>query len=44
MKGKFLNHQLNQPEDIAQVISFLVSKRADRITGETIHIGGGFYS
>ena len=44
MRDKFLNHRINQPKDIAQVISFLVSKEADRITGETIHIGGGFYS
>jgi len=44
LSKKFLNCQINQPEDIARVISFLVSKEADRITGEVIHIGGGFYS
>jgi 3-oxoacyl-[acyl-carrier protein] reductase len=33
--------RLAQPDDIAKVVSFLVSDRADYITGETIHVNGG---
>ena len=29
------------PEDIANAVSFLVSDKANYITGETIHINGG---
>ncbi len=30
-----------QPEDVANVVSFLVSPAADYITGQVIHIDGG---
>ena len=34
--------RVGQPEDIASIISYLVSKDSDYITGETIHANGGF--
>ncbi len=35
--------RLGTPEDIADVVSFLVSDGAKYITGETIHVNGGMY-
>lgn len=35
--------RLGKPEDIADVVSFLVSDGAKYITGETIHVNGGMY-
>jgi len=32
-----------QPEEIAEVIAFLVSEKAAYITGQTIHVNGGWY-
>jgi len=32
-----------QPEEIAEVVAFLVSDRAAYITGQTIHVNGGWY-
>ncbi|MFC1461569.1 3-oxoacyl-[acyl-carrier-protein] reductase [Verrucomicrobiota bacterium] len=32
-----------QPEEIAELAAFLVSDKADYITGQTIHINGGWY-
>ncbi len=34
--------RVGQPEDIASIVSYLVSEEADYITGETIHVNGGF--
>lgn len=34
--------RVGQPEEIASVVSFLVSKEAAYITGETLHVNGGF--
>lgn len=34
--------RVGQPENIASVVSYLVSKDSDYITGETIHANGGF--
>lgn len=35
-------HRLGEPEDIASVIEFLVSKQSGWITGQTIRVNGGF--
>ena len=35
--------KLGTPEDIANAVSFLVSDKANYITGETIHVNGGMY-
>ncbi|TET92031.1 MAG: SDR family oxidoreductase [Methanomassiliicoccales archaeon] len=34
--------RVGQPEEIASAVSFLVSKDAKYITGETLHVNGGF--
>lgn len=44
---EFLNQipmgRLAQPEEIAELVAFLVSDKAGYITGQTIHINGGWY-
>lgn len=35
--------RLGKVEDIAEVVAFLASNRANYITGETIHVNGGMY-
>ncbi len=35
--------RLGKPEDIANVVVFLVSSNSDYINGETIHVNGGLY-
>ena len=35
--------RLGKPEDIANVVVFLVSPKSDYINGETIHVNGGLY-
>lgn len=32
-----------QPEEIAELVAFLISNKANYITGQTIHINGGWY-
>jgi 3-oxoacyl-[acyl-carrier protein] reductase len=32
-----------QPEEVAALVGFLVSKSSDYITGQVIHISGGMY-
>jgi 3-oxoacyl-[acyl-carrier protein] reductase len=32
-----------QPEDVAQVVKFLISDEASYITGQVIHLNGGMY-
>lgn len=40
--NKILLKRFGQPEDVANTILFLASKYADYITGEIIHVDGGF--
>lgn len=35
--------RMGKPEDIASAVSFLVSDKANYITGETLHVNGGMY-
>ena len=37
-------NRFGKPEEVAQLVSFLVSKKASYITGEVININGGIYS
>lgn len=37
------SHQFGDPEDVANLVEFLVSDRASYINGQTIHINGGSY-
>ncbi len=47
VKNKMLNgipaKRLGQPEEVASLVGFLVSKQAGYITGETIHVNGGMF-
>ena len=36
-------NRLGQPEEIAEVVSFLTSDNANYITGQTIHVNGGLF-
>ena len=40
-KDSILLGRLGQPEEVASVVSFLVSEDASFITAETVQIGGG---
>ena len=35
--------RIGDPEEVAELIAFLVSDRSSFITGETINISGGWY-
>jgi 3-oxoacyl-[acyl-carrier protein] reductase len=41
--GQIPLQALGEPEDIASAVSFLASKQARYITGETIHVNGGMF-
>tara|TARA_B100001989_G_scaffold218595_1_gene170171 strand:- start:2388 stop:3125 length:738 start_codon:yes stop_codon:yes gene_type:complete len=43
MISKIPSARLGQPEDIANVVLFLVSDQSNYINGETIHVNGGMY-
>ena len=41
-KDRFPMGRLGRPDDVAKLISFLVSEKAEWITGQVIHSEGGF--
>lgn len=43
MLGQIPLARLGSPDEIAAVVSFLISESAGYITGETIHVNGGMY-
>ncbi len=43
MVDKIPLKRMGQPEEIANLVAFLISKKASYIQGQTIHINGGFY-
>ena len=42
VKSRILLRRYGQPEDIAHAVWFLASSYADYITGEILHVDGGF--
>ena len=42
-KEKILKKTIGKPEDVANLVSFLVSGKADYINGEIIVIDGGMF-
>ena len=44
LKAMIPANRFGEAEEVAHVVSFLVSKKASYITGETININGGIYS
>ncbi|MDB3887986.1 3-oxoacyl-ACP reductase FabG [Candidatus Pelagibacter sp.] len=41
--SKIPSARLGEPEDIANAVLFLASKKSDYINGETLHVNGGMY-
>ena len=42
-KEKILKRRIGKPEDVAKLVSFLVSDNAEYINGEIIVIDGGMF-
>ena len=42
VNSKILLRRIGQPEDIANAVWFLASSYADYITGQILHVDGGF--
>jgi 3-oxoacyl-[acyl-carrier protein] reductase len=42
VKGRILLRRFGQPQDVAYAVWFLASRFADYVTGETLHVDGGF--
>ncbi|MFT8229653.1 MAG: 3-oxoacyl-ACP reductase family protein [Enterobacterales bacterium] len=43
IESKIPVNRIGMPEDIAHIVVFLASNKSSYITGETIHVNGGFY-
>lgn len=41
-KGRILLRRFGQPQDVAHAVWFLASRFADYVTGEVLHVDGGF--
>ena len=44
LREKVPSHQFGKPEDIANLVEFLISDKASYINGQTIHVNGGMYA
>ena len=44
LKGMIPANRFGEAEEVADLVAFLVSKKASYITGEIININGGIYS
>jgi len=42
VKGRILLRRFGQPQDVAHAVWFLASRFADYVTGEVLHVDGGF--
>ncbi len=42
VKGRILLRRFGQPQDVAYAVWFLASRFADYVTGEILHVDGGF--
>jgi len=42
IKGRILLRRFGQPQEVAYAVWFLASRFADYVTGETLHVDGGF--
>ena len=42
VKSRILLRRFGQPQDVAHAVWFLASKYADYITGQVLHVDGGF--
>lgn len=44
LRDKVPSRQFGKPEDIANLVDFLISDKASYINGQTIHVNGGMYA
>ena len=44
LKGMIPANRFGEPEEVADLVGFLVSRKSSYITGEIININGGIYS
>ena len=42
VRGRILLRRFGAPQDVANAVWFLASKHADYITGQVLHVDGGF--
>jgi 3-oxoacyl-[acyl-carrier protein] reductase len=42
VKARILLRRYGQPQDVAHAVWFLASRFADYITGQVLHVDGGF--